>query len=62
LINAELTDPDGKNAGRITSVTFSPELDRTIALAFVRFDYLAERTVLNAGGQSATVSNLPFIK
>lgn len=57
----ELT-ADSKNAGRITSVIFSPKLDKTIALAFVRYDYLAEGTELIADGQPVTVSNLPFIK
>jgi len=36
LPNADIVTPDGKNAGRITSVTFSPKLDKTIALGFVR--------------------------
>jgi tRNA-modifying protein YgfZ len=58
---AALTTVDGKNAGRITSTTFSPKLDRTIALAYVRYDYLAEGTELIAGGETAVVKNLPFI-
>ena len=52
---------DGKNAGRITSVTFSPKLEKTIALAFVRYDYLAEGTELDVGASRAVVKNLPFI-
>ncbi len=52
---------DGKNAGRITSVTYSPKLEKTIALAFVRYDYLAAGTVLSAGDTLATVTDLPFI-
>ncbi len=59
---SELITPEGKNGGRITSVTFSPKLDKTIALAFVRYDYLAEGTDLIADGNAATVTNLPFIK
>jgi tRNA-modifying protein YgfZ len=58
---AALTTVDGKNGGRITSTTFSPKLDRTIALAYVRYDYLAEGTELIAGGETAVVKNLPFI-
>ena len=57
----ELTAPEGKPAGRITSLTFSPKLDKTIALAYVRYDYLAEGTLLMAGDGSATVKELPFI-
>ena len=56
----ELSSSDGKNAGRITSVTFSPKLDRTIALAFVRYDYLASGTNLLAGDKPAAVTGLPF--
>ena len=61
LVNAELSTPEGKNAGRITSVTFSPKLEKMIALAFVRFDYLAEGTKLLVGDQTATVTSLPFL-
>lgn len=59
--NDELKSPDGKNAGRITSVTFSPALEKFVALAFVRYDFLAEGTNLNVGETAATVRNLPFI-
>ncbi|CAN5671149.1 glycine cleavage T C-terminal barrel domain-containing protein [soil metagenome] len=59
-IGSELTTADGKNAGRVTSVTYSPKLDKAIALAFVRYDYLAEGTDLVIGDTSATVVNLPF--
>ncbi len=58
---SELTTPDGKGAGRITSVTFSPKLDKTIALAFVRYDYLADGTELLLGDETVTVTTLPFI-
>lgn len=58
---SELTSPDGKNAGRITSVTFSPKLEKHIALAFVRYDYLAKGTELHAGDLIGTVRHLPFV-
>ena len=57
----EITTTEGKNAGSITSVTYSPKLDKTIALAFVRYDYLAEGTELQTGETSVTVADLPFI-
>ncbi len=57
----ELTTPDGKNAGRITSATFSPQLDRNIALAFIRYDHLAEGTELLCDGKPAVVKYLPFV-
>lgn len=56
----ELTSRDGKNAGRITSITFSPKLGKTIAVAYVRYDYLAAGTELRAGETAAIVTDLPF--
>lgn len=53
---------DGKPAGRITSLTYSPKLDKTIALAYVRYDYLAEGTELLVGDVSATVKDFPFVE
>jgi folate-binding protein YgfZ len=57
----DLGTTHGKNAGRITSVTFSPKLDRTIALGYVRYDHLAKGTELLAGETRATVTDLPFL-
>ncbi len=57
----ELKSPDGKNAGKITSAAFSPQLEKFIALGFVRYDYLAESTKLKVGEAAATVKHLPFI-
>jgi folate-binding protein YgfZ len=57
----ELKTADGRNAGRVTSVVFSPALGKTIALAYVRYDYLAEGTALKLGERMATVVNLPFV-
>ncbi len=58
---AEITTPDGRNAGRITSAAFSRQLDRNIALAYVRYDYLAEGTELLCGDQAVIVKDLPFV-
>jgi folate-binding protein YgfZ len=60
--NDELKSLDGKNSGKITSVTFSPKLEKFIALAFVRYDYLAEGTKLITNEVTSQVRNLPFIK
>jgi len=57
----ELISPDGKSAGRITSVTVSPKLQKTIGLAYVRYDYLAAGTELLAGDTAVNVADLPFI-
>ncbi len=59
--NDELKALDGKNAGKVTSVTFSPKLGEFIALAFVRYDYLAQGTELKTGETAATVKHLPFV-
>ena len=58
---AELKSPDGKNAGRITSVTHSPKLDKPIAMAYVRYDYLTAGTLLLFGDEEVKVTPLPFI-
>ncbi len=58
----ELTSADSKPAGRITSLTYSPKLEKTIALAYVRYDYLADGTELVVGDTSATVKDLPFVE
>ena len=57
----EIKSVEGKNAGRITSVSFSPKLQKTIALAFVRYDYLAEDTELKINDFTARVKNLPLV-
>jgi folate-binding protein YgfZ len=61
LPGAELKSTDGKNAGKITSVTFSPQLQKQIALAYVRYDYLVAGTALLSEDAEVTVTSLPFI-
>ncbi|MEP6787871.1 MAG: glycine cleavage T C-terminal barrel domain-containing protein [Acidobacteriota bacterium] len=58
--DAELTNDDGKNAGRITSVAFSARLNKTIALGYARYDYLIEGTELFSANQLVIVTDLPF--
>ena len=58
--NYELRSPDGKNAGRLTSIVLSPRIGRIIALGYVRYDYLAEGTILKLGETTSTVKGLPF--
>jgi folate-binding protein YgfZ len=60
-LGSELKSTDGKNAGRITSVTISPKLHKAIGLAYVRYDYLATGTELLAGKTAVEVTSLPFI-
>jgi tRNA-modifying protein YgfZ len=59
--NDEIKSLEGKNAGKITSVCYSPKLEKHIALGYVRYDYLAENTELKIGETTAIVKNLPFI-
>ncbi|HKP71074.1 MAG TPA: glycine cleavage T C-terminal barrel domain-containing protein [Pyrinomonadaceae bacterium] len=59
--NTELLTEDGKNAGRVSSVSISPKLQRPIGLAYVRYDYLSEGTKLRAGDTAVEVSKLPFV-
>lgn len=47
--NRELSSLEGKNAGRVTSFSLSPRIGKIIALAYVRYDYLAEGTKLKMG-------------
>jgi len=60
-VSVELSSADGKNAGRITSKVFSPKLETEIALAFVRYVYLAEGTNLRAGERDVQVTTLPLV-
>jgi folate-binding protein YgfZ len=57
---------DGKEIGRLTSVTFSPRLNRMVALGYVKYDYLAPGTevrVLNGDAElAARVANLPHVR
>jgi folate-binding protein YgfZ len=59
--DGELKTTDGKNAGRITSHTFSPKLGKNIALAYVRYENLAPGTILLFDGHEVKVYALPFI-
>jgi folate-binding protein YgfZ len=63
-VGAAITAADGKEAGRVTSVTYSPHLGRTIALGYLKYDYLAPGTVVKvtSGVEEipAQVTELPF--
>ncbi len=64
--DAEIQTPEGKNVGRVTSATFSPQLGCTIALGYVRYAQLAPGTELHivTGNETspARIVELPFIK
>ena len=61
LPGSELRSAEGKNAGKVTSVTVSPKLGKSVALAFVRYDFLAAGTQLFLGDAACSVSDLPFV-
>ena len=49
-----------REIGRVTSATWSPALDRPIALGYVHRDFVAERTAVSIDATSAKVTALPF--
>jgi folate-binding protein YgfZ len=64
--NAPIKSPDDKDIGRLTSKTYSPHLGRTIALGYLKYDYLAPGTEVKiiAGNEEfvAQVMDLPFVR
>jgi folate-binding protein YgfZ len=66
--DARLRDPaEGREAGRVTSVVFSPRLKRRVALAVVKYDYLQPGTELKLfEGEretcAARVHGLPLVR
>jgi folate-binding protein YgfZ len=65
-VGASMQSADGKKAGRITSAAYSPHLGRTIALAYLKYDYLAPGTsvkiVTGEDEFDAQVVALPFVE
>jgi folate-binding protein YgfZ len=59
---AVITSEDGKDIGRVTSVTYSPKLESTIALGYVRYEYLNPGTSVRVGEVAGTVTELPFVR
>lgn len=57
---------DDKEVGRLTSTTYSPHLGRTIALGYVKYDYLASETQVKVtteqGDVEARIAELPFVR
>jgi folate-binding protein YgfZ len=63
---SKITSLDGKEIGRVTSIAFSPSLSRSVALGYVKYDYLTPGTKVQVEFEDetveATVVELPFIK
>jgi folate-binding protein YgfZ len=66
--DSRLRNAEGREIGRVTSSAFSPRLHQAIALAYVKYDYVAPGTeVLVLSGQEqqareARVAELPFVR
>ena len=63
-VGAKLVTGEGKEIGRITSVTVSPALARTIGLGYLKYDYLSPETEVLIADQDVTakVTDLPIVK
>ncbi len=66
LAKATLIAPDEREMGRITSSARSPQLQRTVALAYIRYAYLEPgtraRVVLSERELEARVQSLPLVR
>ena len=56
-----LSDND-QEIGRVTSATISSRMQRAIALAYVKYDYLAAGTKFKVGEATGVIAELPFIR
>ena len=65
-VGAAIKSADDKEVGRVTSVVYSPHLGCTIALGYLKYDYLAAGTSvkITCGHDefSAQVTELPFVR
>ncbi len=63
---AKIFSSDDKEIGRVTSVAYSPRLGRTIALGYLKYDYLAPETNVKVISSEkellAKVAKLPFVR
>jgi len=60
----KITAADGREIGRVTSAVHSPRLKRTVALGYVKYDFLAPDTVVRVGDDEriAQVAELPLVR
>ena len=63
---ARILSAEEKEIGRVTSFAFSPQIERTIALAYLRYDYQAPGTEVKVISSEqeypAAVAELPFVR
>ena len=65
-VGAAIRSADGKEVGRVTSKTYSPHLGRTIAMGYLKYDYLASDSIVNVIAADkeipAQVTQLPLVR
>ncbi|HVS21531.1 MAG TPA: aminomethyltransferase family protein [Pyrinomonadaceae bacterium] len=63
---ARILSSDDKESGRVTSSAFSPRLNRTIALGYVKYDYLEPETSVKVVADDREIAGevvaLPFVR
>ena len=64
---AKIRTTEGREIGRVTSSAYSPRLARAVALAYLKYDYLAAGTALRVAvteteERAAHVVELPFVR
>jgi folate-binding protein YgfZ len=63
---SKLLSEDSKEIGRVTSSTFSPRLERIIAMGYVKYDYLTPGTKVSVttdnGETGGVVASLPMVR
>ena len=59
---AVIKSTEGKEIGRVTSATFSPKLETTVGLGYVRYEYLVGGTEVMIDDVGAVIAELPLVK
>jgi folate-binding protein YgfZ len=59
---ATILSEHDEEIGRATSACVSPRLSRTIALAYVKYDYLTPGTKITLADATGAITTLPFIR
>src|SRR5882724_1223200 len=59
---AKVFSDTDQEIGRVTSSTISSRMQRALALAYVKYDYLAPGTKIKVADLTGTVAELPFIR
>jgi len=59
---AKILSVDDREIGRVTSSTFSPALNQTIALGYVKYDYREAGTGVQVLNVKGVVADLPFVR